>query len=900
MALSLIAAPAARVAAQTRFAAAVGAITDATGAGVDGARLTMRHAATGIEWSTASGRDGYYALQNLPPGTYEITASQAGMRPVTVRGQELFVGTTTTVNLQLPLATTEETLVVDVTTTPLVEATKAEMGQVIQRAEIDELPVVARTFTSLALLTPTVQEDLKASGLSIAGQRGFNNNIVVDGVTNRSSSRGDQLISFSQDWIEEFRVSTGGYGAEFGSASGGIINVVTRSGGNDFHGRAFTYVRDDGLDATPALTASKAKLSEQRPGGYLSGPIKKDRAFFFAGFEYLNSDREAIVTSPLEVCMPPARRDTGTGHCLVPAGDDRKLYLIKMDWHPSPRNIIDLRYNRQDSSEFNSSVGGLSTVEHGRSSENAYWGIAGAWTRILTEHATNELRGLFNRAHPQGKVNAGQTFEIQRPSGLLGAPVNYGLIGEEWIQLVDNVSLVSGAHTAKFGATYSNVRYFGNFRNFRDGQYSFTTDRPFDPSDPSTHPLQFVIVDGGTTWDERANLFGVFGQDSWHVTPLVTLNYGLRYDTDDSLAISGAKRVHTVSPRLGIAWSLDPHARTVLRASGGFFHDSEHTNLANVFIVNNLLLERAVILSWSPALKGLFNPFYDPQDPSGSAARLRQFLADAFAQRRPPDLRAIPARSLAKNVNGIDQDFTVPVNRQLVLGVSRELTNRMAISADFVYSKAKSLLVWRNVNLSPQGTPIDPTFGSKTFAGSLAKGTYRAAALRYDLRLSRGYAGLSYTWAKCEDNTSSTLSGNTATNPFNLDLDAGPCDTDVRHTLVVRGGARLPLGFELSSILTARSAPPYSATTSTPLPFFTRYEPRNRRRGDDFLSWDARIGRSTQVSSRVSVRLFIEGFNLLNHRNVSAIVANVLSSQFGQPTDAFAPRRLQVGVRMDF
>lgn len=886
--------------AQTRFASVVGEITDPTGAGVDGARVTLRHQATGIERTATSGRDGHYVLQTLPPGSYEITASRVGMRPVTVKDQELFVGTTTTVNLELSLAGIEEELVVSATSTGLVEASRNEMGQVIQRTEVDELPVVARTFTSLALLAPTVQEDLKASGLSIAGQRGFNNNILVDGVTNRSSIRGDQLIAFSQDWIEEFRVSTGGYGAEFGSASGGIVNVVTRSGAKDFHGRVFSYFRHEGLDATPPLTASKAKLSEQRPGMYVSGPMKKEKAFLFAGFEYLNSQREAIVTSPLEVCKPPARRDARTGNCLAPAGDERKLYLVKLDWHPRPASMVNTRYNRQDSSDFNSAVGGLSTVEHGRSSENDYWGISSAWTRIFSAGATNELRGVFNRAHPQGRVNAGQTFEIQRPSGMLGAPVNHGLIGEEWFQLVDNVSFVRGAHTAKLGVTYSNVRYFGNFRNFRDGQYFFTTDRPFDPADASTHPLQFIILEGGTTWDERANLFSVFGQDSWRVAPRVTLNYGIRYDTDDSLAVSGAKRVHTFSPRLGIAWSLDRGAKTVVRASAGLFHDSEHTNLANVFILNNLLLDRAVILNGSPAAAGLFNPFYDPRDPAGSAARLRHFLADAFALGKTPELDAIPARSLARNVNGIDSDFTVPVNRQLLVGLSRELTHGMAVSVDLVYSKAKSLLVWRDQNRSPQGTAIDPDFGSKTFAGSVAAGNYRAVALRYDMRRPKGYAGLSYTWARCDDNTSSTLSANAATNPFDLEVDAGPCDTDIRHTLVVRGSASLPVGLEVSSILTARSAPPYSAITSAPLPLFTRYEPRNRRRGDDLLSWDVRIGRNTRITERVSARLFLEVFNVLNHSNFSAYVANVSSAQFGQPSAALAPRRLQIGLRLDF
>ena len=507
------------------------------------------------------------------------------------------------------------------------------------------------------------------------------------------------------------------------------------------------YFRDQGLDATPALTTSKAKLSEQRPGGYLSGPIKRERAFFFAGFEYLNSDGEAIVTSPLEVCRSPARRDPGTGRCLAPTGEDRWLYLLKLDWHLSSRSVVNGRYNRQDSTDFNSGVGGLSTVEHGRSSDKRYWGISGAWTHILGASATNELRVAFNHAHPQGRVNAGQTFEVQRPSGQLGAPVNYGLIGEEWIQLVDNVSFVRGAHAAKFGITLSKVRFFGDFRNFRDGQYTFPTDRPFDLSDPSTHPLQFVILEGGTTWDERANLFGVFGQDSWRLASRLVLSYGIRYDTDDSLAISGAQRVQTVSPRLGISWSLDRQARTVVRASGGSFHDSEHTNLAGIFILNNLLLDRAVILNWNPAFNGIFNPFYDPRDPTGSAGRLRQFLAEAFAQGKTPDLRAITAPRFAPSVNGIDSGFDVPANRQLTLGVARELTHGVAVSADFLYSKAKSLLVWRNVNLSPQGTAIDPRFGSKTFAGSLGEGEYRALALRSDWRRSKGYGGLSYTWA---------------------------------------------------------------------------------------------------------------------------------------------------------
>ena len=571
-----------------------------------------------------------------------------------------------------------------------------------------------------------------------------------------------------------------------------------------------------------------------------------------------------------------------------------------MDWHPATTDAVTWRYNRQDSTAFNAGVGGLSTVEHGRSSRDDYWGVAAAWTRIAGAGAANEMRGVFNRARPQGFVNAGPTFEIQRPTGVLGAPPNHGLIGEEWIQFIDNLTLARGAHTAKIGVTYSNIRFFGDFRNLRDGQYLFTTDRPLDLSDPSTHPLQFIALEGGTAWDERANVVGLFAQDDWRVTPRFTVSYGIRYDSDDSLAISGARRVHTLSPRLGIAWALDRRARTMLRASAGILHDSEHTNLATIFILNNLLVDRAVVLSGNPAFGGAFNPFLDPADPIGSDARLRAVLAEAFAAGRTPDLDALDVPGFARSVDAIDPDFTVPENRQVVLGVSRALTPHMAVAADLVYSRAQSLLVWRERNLSREGARIDPDFGSKSVADSTGTARYRALALRWDMRRPGHHAGLSYTWARCDDDTSGILSGNSATNPFDLEVDAGPCDTDTRHTLVVRGGTRLPFGIEVSTIFNARSALPYSAVTSDPLPLFTRYEPRNRRRGDSFLSWDVRVGRTTSVTDRLSATLFLESFNVLDHTNISTFVSNASSPQFGQAAEASEPRRLQLGVRFDF
>lgn len=450
------------IGAQTRFAALEGEVMDERGAAIAGAQITVKNLATGLERTATTGEHGRYLLEHLPPGAYDMTASMSGMRPALVKGQQLLVGTTATINLQLAVGPVTEEVQISAATA-LVETTRSETGQVIQRTEVDSLPIVDRSFSSLALLTPTVQTDRVAGGLSIGGQRGFNNNHIVDGVTNRNQILGTQLIAFSQDWVEEFRVHTNGYDAQFGQASGGIINAVTRSGGNQFHGRGFGFFRASELDATPAFTGSKPTLSQQRPGGTFSGPLKREKLFFFTGFEYLNSDSEAIVTSPHEVCAAPSKRDAATNNCLAPTGNNTSLFLAKVDWMAGAKHLVNARYNRQDFSDFNSAVGGFSTVEHGRFNDLTIWAIAGAWTSSPSPQITNELRGLLNRQSSFGGVNAGQTFEIQRPSGLLGAPVNYGLIGQDWLQLVDNFSIIRGAHSLKLGAEFSNIRRYDNF-----------------------------------------------------------------------------------------------------------------------------------------------------------------------------------------------------------------------------------------------------------------------------------------------------------------------------------------------------------------------------------------------------------------------------------------------------
>ncbi len=882
------------VIAQTRSAALVGDITDEMGAVIAGASVKVTNLSTGWRSSALSDGKGHYDLANILPGIYQITVSSQGMRTQLIDNQELFVGTTTTHNFTLGVGMIVEQ-VTATASAALLESTKSDLGQVIVGKEVDSLPVLTRDFSSLALLTPNVQIDAANGGLAIGGQRGFANNFIIDGVTNRDLNVGTQAISYSQDWIAEFRVATTGYGAEFGQASGGIINVVTRSGGNDLHGRGYGYFQRDPFNATPAFTKIKPAVALYRPGGYLSGPVKHERIFFFGGYEYLNSGSGATVTSPLEVCAPPATRDSATRNCSVPTGNTQNLYFLKGDWHLNTRNVVSQRFSRQSTSSFNSGVGGINTVEHGTFSSNKYWSYAAAWTSIFGSATENEVRGIINRKFPFSGSNAGNVFEIQRPSGNLGSPVGHGAIASDWIQFVDNFSLVRSNHSFKIGGDFDKVRLYGNFRNFRDGRYIFNTDQPFNISDPATYPLLFIIITGKNTWDYRANNGGLFAQDSWRVTSSITLNYGIRWDTDNSLSISGTDRVQNVSPRFGLAWAIDRSGRTVWRLSGGLYSDAEHTNQAGIFILNTLLADKSVILQYSQG--PVNNPFYNPADPVGSAAKMALLLAQAFARNTVPDVSALPGN--VSGTNGVDKKFKTPYTRHALTGVSRLITSDLSISADLIYEQSRHLLVYRDENITPQGTRPDPRFAGELNAAGIGDGHYRAVAIRADYRHPGIAGGLAYTYSKCDDNTSTTITGGNATSPFNIELDRGPCDNDIRHTFVGRGSARLPFAFDFSSILTYRGAPPYSATKS-PQPLFTRYALRNGLRATSFQSWDARLARPVKIERRISATFLMEAFNLLNHRNFTSFVGNVNSALFGKPQSATAPRQLQLGLRVDF
>ncbi len=877
-----------------------GTVADDAGGALPGATVTALDRVTGVVRVATTDGDGHYTLHNLPASTYDLRADLSGFAASVREAQALHVGTSIRVDLVLKVALAAA---VTVKGDPLpLETTRHTPSRLVQRDEIDSLAVANRNFNDLAALAPGVTKTGVYGGVDIDGNRDFQNGYLIDGVSAERQRLGDQQLAYAQDWIQEFQVLTGQFTAEFGQAAGGVVNVITRSGGNELEGRAYGFFRNEAWDARPQFAQRKPPLDEHRLGGTLGGPLLKDRVFYFAGLEHLSSDSNSIVASTFVEA-------NGT----FPSTLDRTVSLLKVDAVATAAQRLRFRYAGQRESTTGSSVGGISTEEHGRDSDDRANDVAGNWTWIASPTMVNEVRASWNTSLPSGGCTfatrnpPGTWFERLYPGAQFGCPVNFGSIGENQFELVENLSWTHGRHDFKLGGQAAWTRSFGDFRNVRDGRYSFERDVPFDLANPASYPFSFVIIEGTTTWNTWGAAGGLFVQDSWRVTDRLTLNMGVRYDLDASLtALTPLARIdkglHTfaldpdnVSPRIGAAWlPFGTDARTLIRGGVGLYYDQNHNNVTTSLLLNNILVDRLVFINAnSPQL----NPFW-PDIPGA-----KRFLAEGLARNGIPDLPAL--NGIAGATNDVDRKLEIPATRQVSAGVVHTL-GWMNASVDVMFAHGVDLYVIRDVNLDPVSfRRVNPNYSAISTFGNGGTSDYRGLQVQANvIPNSRHLLKLAYTLARNRSNTNATLSSGAATNPFDYSEDEGPTDNDVRHILAVNGITSLPLDVQLSGIVSYRSALPYSATTNAPRPdgkpFAYRPEPRNSRRGDSALSLDVRVAKTVRLPHGSSAMILAEMFNLTNAVNYADYIGTITSSQFGQPTTAGPKRRLQLGFRVDF
>jgi outer membrane receptor protein involved in Fe transport len=482
-----------------------GTITDEAGQLIPKAIVALRALDTNQTFSTTSNVTGYYALPNLPPGRYELTVTSSGFGAHTRTGVELTVGQTATVNVTLKVAAVKEEVMVS-TEAPVVETTRSEVSQVIDAQQITQLPISSRLFTDFALLTPSVATSRTALGttftefevtqISFGGMRSFSNEITVDGADFVNTLTGVQRATPSQDAVQEFRVVNNSFGAEYGRALGGIVNIVTKSGTNDLHGSLYDYLQNSATDARSLLQPSPLPnlVRENQFGGTLGGPVVKNKTFFYLNYEghrrgasptyapdlYNNIDNIDLAKSYLglspEGCNLKPVDCTGSNFSYLQSVlkvVNNDYGFAKLDHQINNNNHFALRYVVEDARDLGELIGntedggGVGTPSGGRNLFIRDQSLVGTLSSVLRPNIVNTALGQYSRRHYNFPGATGEPdlsvvndLEFGHNFG------TYDAIYESRAQYSDTLSWVKGKHVMKFGFDGNNVWSYNNYPGF--------------------------------------------------------------------------------------------------------------------------------------------------------------------------------------------------------------------------------------------------------------------------------------------------------------------------------------------------------------------------------------------------------------------------------------------------
>lgn len=880
--------------AQTTGATLQGTVSDEQGGVLAGATILVINVETGWSRENVADDRGFYRAPALPPGRYEIRASLQGFVTVVRAGLVLTLGQEATINLTMRLATVAETVTVTADT-PLVETTSNALERTITRSDLDSLPLVGRNFANLATLSPGVA-GVGGGGVSASGQTTRSNSYIIDGTSNDDTVVNTQRGGFSLEAVREFAVITNQFNAEYGMASGAIVSVVTRSGTNQLQGRVFGFHRDDSFDAqdpfSKAQGSGKAPFSQQRYGGFLGGPIILDRFHYFGSYERLREQGTSVITSSL---VPAGQREE-------PTTDKGHQYFLKTDQRlGGGSNSLSLRYRADSRRSTGNGIGGLNTRERGNNTSTLDQDGVSSLTSVIRSNLLNELRFQISRRSTFSDTigySVDGMPQINRPSGNFGKAQNMPQGRDEnRFQIVDNISYTRGSHDFKFGADVSLIRAKSFFPRNRDGNFTFATDAPFNPADPSTYPTQYVVAVLDPNEDLPNDLFSFFAQDQWRVRTNFTLNLGVRYDRERGFhKITGVPDDgNNFQPRLGFVWDPWNSGRTAIRGGYGTYVDQSFLNIQlNVAAAKDSV---EIVIN---------NPGYPDPFSRGAAANTPPSTATVTPNPKTPETRTVS------------------------LGVKRELFGGFAVSVDGVYSRGYNQYAWNDLNYPDPATGIrpDPTKGRVIVYDDYGSSWYSALLVGIEQRAFHGASwNLSYTLSK----TLRDVEGFqfTPQDLRNLAGDKSLASNDRRHQLVGNVTYRLPWGFQIGAVAQARSGLPWSVTTGVDnnrdsfivdrpdlavpggsptdrATYFSGFTGRvgnlgrNSNIGPDFFRLDARLSKLVNLGGR-RVEAFIEGFNITNRVNFGSPTGNLRSANFGRPTAISGNmRQVELGMRFDF
>src|SRR6266542_1012351 len=545
-----------------------GSVVDPSGGALPGATVSLKNTATGFEQVLTTDPQGRFRGLLLPLGPYRVTVSLAGFAKLVREGLRLEVGQTISLPLKLEISTVQQEVRVTAEA-PIVERSRTAGATYIEEKAVNNLPNLQHNFLDFTKLTPGVTTVQSPDGeqLIVNGQKGIQNNVSVDGADFNNpffgEYRGGQrpAFTFNLDAVQEVVVVTDGANAEFGRSSSGFVNVVTKSGTNDFHGSGHLYYKNQSLAARPLDEHGNAKpefdFNQGQLGATLGGPVKRDSLFFFLAFDGQRA-RSTKQTDPnrIEQRVVDALAALGSPdeNGPIERTNDARVFLAKIDWQVSSQSLATGRYNYTWADQNNGTFDVDSWGRSANADEKDY-SNAGTATLITTFSGTlsNEFRAQWareERPRPYlGPLITGQDRPLPDTAFDFVKGYRFGMpffipvdYHDTRIQFVDNVSYIWGQHTFKAGAEYNQVASAQTFRGFGDGVFKFaTTDAFLDYLKNPSHKedvllyIQNVGV-GGLTVDEAGTQKitqkepAVFIQDVWQPLPNLTVQAGLRWE----------------------------------------------------------------------------------------------------------------------------------------------------------------------------------------------------------------------------------------------------------------------------------------------------------------------------------------------------------------------------------
>jgi hypothetical protein len=740
----------------------VGVVADSTGGVLPGDTVTATNHETALSRTSVTDADGSYRLAALPPGTYDVSAELSGFSTVkqTIR---VTVGSEAKLDLSLGLGSLRETVVVT-SEAPLVEPTKTEQSVTLTETEVRNLPTNSRDFQEFALLAPGVVRARTSgagwggeSGFSTSGNRGDQNSINIDGLTNRQYDDGIEAGNFSQEAVQEFQVITQSYPAEFGGSAGGVINAVTRSGTNQLKGYGFLYLRDDALDKPPfALETDPssgvvtAKSTEDRAdfrrivsGFSVGGPILRDRLFFHTVFDRLQSSEPRVrsinpsTLAAVRQIAYPNLPDDDTNRVSTYKPRTTK-FSLKIDDNMSGKHTAAYRISTARDFRPSGSAQGRNSLTTSSETRIRFNMASASLNSFLSDRVLNSFRFQWNESKtstdwpflggldnvltfpPRIAIGGGSGGSFGRSNGG-GQPYN----DETKWELQNTVTWSTGRHDIKFGGQFMIVQFWLDFSR-PDGDWAFSDINAFLAGRPSAYEQGW-----GPSAGYLASKYATgFVQDEW--TPLngLTLNAGVRYDlalhpTDVSswevkkgtvnpntgepyttgsqpaMLPGYINDTNNVMPRLGASYTPD-QGRTLFRAASGLFYGNQYVGeLTNALIFGGPPM--GTRYRFTPAeAAAVWAGTLDPSSPYYNPLGVRR-LPNSIEQQ----LIAMGKRS---TVLRFQRDLETPYSVQANVGVDRQLMQGVAVTASFLWSRGYNNV--RSVNVNHQA----PTFYE---AGSL-------------------------------------------------------------------------------------------------------------------------------------------------------------------------------------